>query len=131
MFLIIKIDNKEDSRLINFSDKIFANDQLEVHAIQLKILFKGTFTSDGATCPETLSTSDLVQVKEDQCVTENCDIRYTSCFDVAQTKFLNCISIKKEISVKPSKTYLFKAYAMPEIAQDLHPRNRLHIFGVI
>jgi hypothetical protein len=73
--------------------------------MQLKTLFKGLFTSDGATCPETLSTSDLVQVKEDQWVTENCDIRYTSCFDVAQTKFLNCIKHKKKvgISVKPSK----------------------------
>jgi hypothetical protein len=64
--------------------------------MQVKALGKGLFTSDGATCPETLSTSELVQVKEDQCVTENCDIRYTSCFDVAQTKFLNCISIKKK-----------------------------------
>jgi len=66
------------------------------------------FTSDGATCPETLSTSELVQVKEDQCITENCDIKYASCFDVADTKFLNCISIKKKdgISVKPSKDHI-------------------------
>ena len=59
----------------------------------IQTLSQGLFTSDGATCPETLSTSELLQVKEDQCIIENCEIRYTSCFDVAHTKFLNCTII--------------------------------------
>jgi len=61
------------------------------------------FTSDGAMCPETLSTSELVQVKEDQCITENCDMKYASCFDVAHTKFLNCIGIKKGWNISQTK----------------------------
>lgn len=47
-------------------------------------------TSVGTIFPEKLSTSVKFWSNDDQCITEQFETRQTSCFDVAQTKFLNC-----------------------------------------
>lgn len=85
------------------------------------------FTSHGATCPETLRTSDILQVNEDQWMTEKCDIRYTSCFDVAQTKFLNCIN-RQHISISAKKKKEKKNILIVRVTKI---SNRLHMVSIV
>lgn len=51
------------------------NSRWKVWASRIDTCNPETLTSHGATCPDTLSTSDLLQVKDDQWITEKCDIR--------------------------------------------------------